>query len=84
MDEIDMPEEIEPDDNFGNFVEWLSQSDFRVEDGLDVHIGNCPDCGMNEYFLHVFSDDEISVVTSCLWCGRSNKSKLGEKKSQAE
>lgn len=69
---LEIPQHINPREDFEEYVNWLAdREDIYVEDGRDYHLGLCPECGMNEFYLHVFAEEGV-VRTNCIWCGNSD------------
>lgn len=67
----DIPDDTDRIEDFEDLIDWIEECGLEVREGYDIHLGNCPECGMNEYFCHIFADDELEVKTNCVWCGHS-------------
>lgn len=70
----EIPEDIDPQEDFVEFVKWVDE-ELQViqDDGYDIHLGNCPECGMNEYYIHFYFEEETEAMTNCIWCGHTAK-----------
>lgn len=70
----EIPEDIDPKEDFEEFVTWVDEElEIILDDGYDVHLGNCPECGMNEYFIHFYFEDGVDAMTNCIWCGHTER-----------